>query len=94
MKTPIPLSSATELLAKEFARQRSPECRACSVPEPFWSPAPEGTAGLWFLKALAPCPHGCQTLVARIWVELTNLHDIEYSPPRTPARKPRRELKV
>ena len=90
----LSLSSATELLEREFARQRSSACKECRVPAPFWSPAPEGVAGLWFLPALAPCAHGCHTLVARIWVELTNLHDIEYSPPPSPTRKAKRGVKV
>ena len=58
----------------------------------FWGPAPQGFAGLWYLKALAPCKHGCHTLVAAIWVEVTARHDIESVPVR-PQRRVRRELK-
>lgn len=90
MKTVLPLSSATELLEKEFGQQRSPDCHICVVPKLFWGPAPAGIGGLWYLKALPPCMHGCHTIVARIWVGITNLHDIEYSPPR-PTGKTRRE---
>ena len=90
----LSLSSATALLEREFARQRTHACLECRVPAPFWAPAPHGMAGLWFLKALAPCPHGCHSLVARIWVELTNVYDIEYSPARSATPKPRRDLKA
>jgi len=94
MKTTLSLSAATQLLAMEFARQKSPDCRACSVPMLFWGPAPEGLRGLWYLKALAPCAHGCNSLVAQIWVEITDRHDIEHAPDNSPTRRHSRALKV
>ena len=94
MKTLLSLASATQLLAKEFARQRSPECGTCFVPKPFWGPAPEGMTGLWYLRALEPCVHGCHTLVARIWVDITSAHDIAYAPLHHRAPRARRQMKA
>ena len=93
MKTLLTLPAATQLLAKEFARKRAPECRTCTLPTPFWGPAPEDKAGLWYLRTLEPCVHGCHKVVAQIWAEITTLHAIEHAPlPRQANRT--RERKV
>jgi hypothetical protein len=94
MKTKLSVSAATKLLATEFARQRAPGCRTCTVPMLYWGPSPEGTTGLWYLKALSHCTHGCHTLVAKIWVEITDQHEIENAPDHSPSRRQVRPMKV
>ena len=70
---------AFALLVQEFARLKSPECKQCSAPVPFWGPAPNDTRGYWYLPTPQACGHGCGKVILELWARFNDEYRI--SPP-------------
>ena len=79
MRKALSATQAKQLLEREFAHLRSPECKTCKAPTPFWGPGAFAGTGYWYLKMLAPCPHRCNRVINRVWAQITTEYQIERS---------------
>jgi hypothetical protein len=89
----LPAAEAARLLAQEFARQKPAACATCKAPTPFWGPGVVSGTGYWYLRALPPCDHDCDRVIARIWSEITTAYEIERSASESGRDQYRRALR-
>jgi len=74
-KAPITATKAHALLQGEFKRTKDPACRKCQAPVPYCGPG-IGNHVMWYLPMLPACPHGCQLLLAALWVRFGTEYSI------------------
>lgn len=81
MKKPISSNEAAIYLQGAFTEAQQSTCRTCQFPASFWGPAAAGTgAGYWYLKMPPSCPHGCVSVIARLWAAFTTEYEIQREP--------------
>lgn len=80
MKKTVSVAEAAAHLRREFIGARAPGCRTCTFPMPYWGPGVMTGTGYWYLQMPPPCPHLCQSVMARLWVAFTEEHEIEHQP--------------
>jgi hypothetical protein len=79
MKKPIGATEAATLLRDRFTRLKSPDCKTCKAPVPFWGPGVVTGTGYWYLKMMPPCDYGCSQVISKLWAEMTGEYEIERS---------------
>ncbi len=81
MKKAMSAAEMKALLIEEFAKLRSPECKTCEVPLPYWGPGPGPGNGYWYMETAVQCPYGCRQRIAELWARLTTEYEISAPPP-------------
>ena len=76
-RTTISAAQLYAILDREFKKLRSPECRTCRVPLPYWRQPPDDVSANWHIGTPEDCPHGCQTKIAELLARLWTRYDIE-----------------
>ena len=73
------LSSAQlyAILDGEFRKLRSPACKRCTMPLPYWRRPPDDVSANWHIGQPIECPHGCHLVVAELLTRLWTRYDIE-----------------
>lgn len=65
------------ILDQEFQRRKSPECRTCRVPLPFYRSPPDEVSANWHIGTPSECPHHCQVIIAELLAKLWTQYDLE-----------------
>ena len=81
-RTSIAPAQLYAILDREFKRLRSPACRTCTVPLPYWQRPPDDVSANWFIGTPKECPNGCHLVIA----ELLTKHWTQYDMDRTPVQ--------
>ena len=76
-RTTISAAQLYAILDREFKKLRSPECRSCRVPLPYWRQPPDDVSANWHIGTPEDCPHGCQAKIAELLARLWTRYDIE-----------------
>ena len=71
MSQPISAQDVHDFMVAEFAKVRSPQCKTCVVPKPFWGPSAGTGSVYWYMEPGTNCQYGCRQLIAQIWAKAT-----------------------
>jgi hypothetical protein len=63
-------------LAGQFEKARPAACGKCVVPKTFWGPSAGPGTGYWYMEKPAHCGHGCDSILAKLWADMTSEHQI------------------
>jgi hypothetical protein len=75
----IPAAQLYAVLDREFKALRSPRCKGCHVPLPFWRESPDEVSANWLIGQPTECPHGCHLVIAELLASLWTRYDIRPS---------------
>ena len=76
-RTSIPAAQLYAVLDREFRALRSPKCRHCRVPLPYWHNPPDDVSANWCIGTPTFCPHGCHLVIAELLTSLWTRYDLE-----------------
>ena len=64
------------VLDREFRKRKPAACATCSVPLPYWRPAPDEVSANWVIGSPSVCPHKCQVVIAELVTLLWSRYDV------------------
>jgi hypothetical protein len=76
----LPVAQLYAILDREFKRLRSPACKTCAVPLPYWRKPPDDVSANWFIGTPTTCEHGCHCLIMELLAELWTHYDVGRTP--------------
>lgn len=65
------------ILDREFKKARSPECKRCRIPLPYFRRPPDDVSANWAIGTPADCPHRCHLVIAELLARLWTRFDIQ-----------------
>ena len=75
------------VLDREFRKRRAAACAACSVPLPYWCPAPDEVSANWRIGTPRVCQHRCHIVIAELVTLLWSRYDVA-APAARAAQRP------
>jgi hypothetical protein len=75
-RTSLPAAQLYAVLDREFKARRPVRCARCSVPLPFYHPAPDDVSANWQIGTPQFCPHGCHLVIAELLLTLWTRYDL------------------
>jgi hypothetical protein len=78
----VPVAQLYAILDREFKTLRSPACRACTVPLPYWRKPPDDVSANWFIGTPTVCRYGCHLMIAELLALLWTRYEIDRTPTR------------
>ena len=75
-RTTLTTADLYAVLDREFRKRKPRACATCSVPLPYWHPAPDDVSANWVIGSPSVCPHGCQVVIAELVTLLWSRYDV------------------
>jgi hypothetical protein len=75
-RTTLSTAQLYAVLDREFRMRRGGACTTCSVPLPYWCPAPDDVSANWMIGSPRVCVHGCHVVIAELVTLLWSRYDV------------------
>jgi hypothetical protein len=76
----LPAAKLYAILDREFKERRSPQCRSCAVPLPYYQRPADDVSANWFIGTPHECEYGCHLVIAELLVQLWTRYDLDRTP--------------
>jgi len=90
-RTTLSTAQLYAVLDREFRSRKPAACTACSVPLPYWCPAPDEVSANWMIGTPRVCQHRCHILIAELVTLLWSRYDLIAPVGRDSQRPTRRD---
>lgn len=81
-RTTITAAQLYAILDREFRQLRSPDCKSCRIPLPYWRVPPDDVSANWAIGTPRECPNNCHLVIAELLTKLWSRFDIEAERPQ------------
>ena len=75
-RTTLSTAQLYAVLDREFRKRKPAACVACSVPLPYWCPAPDEVSANWMIGTPRVCQHRCHIVIAELVTFLWSRYDL------------------
>ena len=75
-RTTLSTAQLYGVLDREFRKRKPAACVACSVPLPYWCPAPDEVSANWMIGTPRVCQHRCHIVIAELVTLLWSRYEV------------------